>query len=271
MRTEQGVAIVSPTSPIPSDPRSYARELGEAHASQVAFHRRHLGMSPQEADAAATNANALQTEYVETSPADQVSWIGLSSVMAANPELVQRTLDRIRAEADDELRSGNRAAKAVESGGSPWKRAQFLALVNSLGDDWRPRSGIERMLIDTLAQAQTEYLIWMERLHGMTVHEAARVDKRIRSDGEWTAPRVRDAEAFTQAMDMVDRFNRLIMRTVRTLKDLRRTPSAVVVQQADQINVARQQVNVSRQSDAGDCLTGGYPGRLGAAEDAGGN
>ena len=47
---------------------------------------------------------------------------------------------------------------------------------------------------------------------------------------------------------MVDRFNRLLLRTLRALRDLRRYSSQVVVQNANQVNVGQQQVNVSGES-----------------------
>ena len=43
---------------------------------------------------------------------------------------------------------------------------------------------------------------------------------------------------------MADRFNRLMLRTRRGLRDLRRY-GPVIVQNAGQVNVADQQVNVS--------------------------
>jgi hypothetical protein len=45
---------------------------------------------------------------------------------------------------------------------------------------------------------------------------------------------------------MVERFNRLFLRTLRALRDYRRyTGPPVLVQHAGQVNVAQQQVNVS--------------------------
>jgi hypothetical protein len=47
---------------------------------------------------------------------------------------------------------------------------------------------------------------------------------------------------------MVDRFNRIFLRTLRALRDLRKVPLAVVVQNAGQVNVGQQQVNVAPQA-----------------------
>ena len=48
---------------------------------------------------------------------------------------------------------------------------------------------------------------------------------------------------------MVDRFHRMFVRSLRALRDLRRYNSNVIVQQAGQVNVGSQQVNVSQGLD----------------------
>jgi hypothetical protein len=44
---------------------------------------------------------------------------------------------------------------------------------------------------------------------------------------------------------MVDRFNKMFLRTLRALCNLRKVPLAVVVQNAGQVNVGGQQINVA--------------------------
>ena len=39
-----------------------------------------------------------------------------------------------------------------------------MALCQELADGWQPRNGIERQLLDTMAQAQTVMLTWLTRL-----------------------------------------------------------------------------------------------------------
>jgi hypothetical protein len=56
---------------------------------------------------------------------------------------------------------------------------------------------------------------------------------------------VTGAQAIEQAGAMVDRFNRIFLRTLRALRDLRRGPQPVLVQNAQQVNVGQQQVNVA--------------------------
>jgi hypothetical protein len=54
------------------------------------------------------------------------------------------------------------------------------------------------------------------------------------------------AAAIDQAAAMVDRFNRLFSRTLRDLRELRRSMPTLVVQHASQVNVAQAQVNVGQ-------------------------
>ena len=51
-----------------------------------------------------------------------------------------------------------------------------------------------------------------------------------------------------QAADMADRFNRLFLRTLRQLRDLRRYSMPVMINNPEQVNIAAdggQQVNVN--------------------------
>jgi hypothetical protein len=58
-----------------------------------------------------------------------------------------------------------------------------------------------------------------------------------------------DAQAVEQAARMIDRFNRIFLRTLRALQDTRRSTPALVVQNAGQVNVGAQQVNVATRQE----------------------
>ncbi len=66
----------------------------------------------------------------------------------------------------------------------------------------------------------------------------------VKANGEWKPPRVSDSDAINQAAAMADRFNRIFLRSIRALRDLRRYSATVIVQNAGNVNVAEQQVNV---------------------------
>jgi hypothetical protein len=80
---------------------------------------------------------------------------------------------------------------------------------------------------------------------GVLMSRAALVQAPPKVGGKWEPPRVSVFQVVEQAGAMVDRFNRIFLRSLRALRDLRRCPPPVVVQNAGQVNVGQQQVNVA--------------------------
>ncbi len=180
------------------------------------------------------------TASILKGPADQVSWHGLGHLARNDPETASRRWEEVKAQALLELRSGHRAAKAMEGYGSnAWTRAQLLAVCRDLTEGWQPCNGIERQLVDMMAQAQTAQLYWLDLF---TLRCASQSVKR--EEGRWAAVTVEDARALEQAAGMVERFQAMFLRTLKALQDLRRQTPGVVVQNAGQVNVGQQQVNV---------------------------
>jgi hypothetical protein len=68
-----------------------------------------------------------------------------------------------------------------------------------------------------------------------------------REKGEYypELPRVSFYEAMGQASEMVARYNRMLFRTLRPLRDLRRYTPQVTIQSAGQVNFGGQQVSLS--------------------------
>ena len=223
---------------------SLGREMALAYRAAVGFYCDQMGLDPAEAHAMASEpADAAGREQLLAGAPDQVSWLELSTLAAGDPDAAQALWTRIKAEARAELANGHRAARALEVDGlsHPWDRARFLAIRRAFRDEWQSRGGIEDMLLDSMAQAYTQQTYWTARLHERANLEAS----KYKDEGRWTPPRVTDAEAIDQAAQMVDRFNRVLLRTLRALRDQRRY-GPVVVQQAGQVNVAERQVNVAR-------------------------
>ena len=121
----------------------------------------------------------------------------------------------------------------------------MLAIREAFRKEWQPSNGIEGALIDTLAQAHWAYLFWLERLMSRAMYDALSEDSGLRREGKWRIPHVTAVDAENQAAGMVDRFNRLFMRTLRGLRDLRRYATKVTIQRAQQVNIGEQQVNVA--------------------------
>ena len=68
-----------------------------------------------------------------------------------------------------------------------------------------------------------------------------------RDEGRWEPQTISGTEAIDQAAAMVERFNAMFLRTLKALRDLRRQVPGVMVQNATQVNVGQQQVNVATE------------------------
>jgi hypothetical protein len=193
----------------------------------------------------AAEAEPDEGQRILHGPPDQMNWYDLQQIARTDPDRAAARWEAIKSAALDELQSGHRAARACETAvDGAWQRAQFLALGDDLAAEWRPRNGIERQLLDTMAQAQACCFQWQQTLAARSALSNIGGDRLEREEGKWQAPRQADADAIDKAAEMVDRFNRIFLRTLRTLCDLRRYSGPVFVQNAGQVNVGGQQVNV---------------------------
>ena len=61
---------------------------------------------------------------------------------------------------------------------------------------------------------------------------------------------------------MVDRFNRIFLRTLRALRDLRRYSPSVTIQNAGQVNIAQQQTNTATLGEGDKPASGDSVGQL---------
>jgi hypothetical protein len=148
----------------------------------------------------------------------------------------------VKEAAKNELRAGKRSAGALGDNLSLWEYAQFQAMRSMLGEDFKPQNGAEQALVDSLAICQTSFLTWMGRL-SMQSSSQAILDERSQRDRDgWEPPRLDQAQSMEQSMAMAERFNRMFLRTLRSLRDLRRFNPTVFVQNAGQVNVSTQQI-----------------------------
>jgi hypothetical protein len=232
-----------PTTPSTMEAGALARELAKARNKLIAYYKHQFDQSTP---GAGGNAEMLPTtanvERIQQTPADRSSWLDIEQLAAVDPALAARRWEEIKAEAFAELASGHRAAKPLETADhSCWERAQFLALRDDLASQWRPRTGIEWALIDTMVQALTLQTFWMHRMVIVDVIEWP--EPPSKEMAKWQPPRLSSSMAIDQAAGMVDRFNRIFMRALRQLRDLRRY--TVVIQSAEQVNIGQQQLNVT--------------------------
>jgi hypothetical protein len=178
----------------------------------------------------------------------KVRWIDLHGIAIKDWSQAMQRWESIRATAREELAEGFRAAEVMSVLGSdtPFQQARFLALREELARDFKPANGIERLLLDNMAQIYTVHEYWISRLlyrsHRDMMEEE---DKKVIN--YWHSPRLSEAEAQEQAAAMADRFQRMYLRAQRALRDMRRY-APIIVQAAGQVNVAAsggQQINVA--------------------------
>lgn len=201
-------------------------------------------------------------QHVLSDSVDNLCWSELERVYNHVPGFVGKVWRLIKDEARKEFESGHRMAATLETTSwqhLPWKRAEFLAIRDSFVAEWKPKGGIELAMIDTMAQAHCEYLYWCEMTHHRATTEGKLMysleeERRIaEAQGHWIPPRVGEVAAIDHAAQMADRYNRLFLRTLRQLRDLRRYSTPLTINNPQQVNIAAdggQQVNIAKDDSA---------------------
>ena len=222
-----------------------ARDMAGAYGEMVAFYRQRMGLSASEADAKARQVlPAVVQERISADPTQGFSWVDVGRLMESQPEAVLAAWEGLKDAARQDLASGRRAALALEVSSGPRLMADFLAIREALISQWRPAGGTDLILVDIMAQAYACHLYWIARLQLMAEIEVRRSSQTATTENRWQPPQVSEFEAVEQAGAMVDRFNRLFLRTLRALRDLRRYNVGVVIGRAGQVNIGDRQVNI---------------------------
>lgn len=184
-----------------------------------------------------------------TAPLDQIEWRELGALAEANPAEALARWEEVKQAARDEITSGFRCADIGGENIKPFERARFIALHEQLEEGWQPRNGVEHSLIDMLAQTLSLFQYWTQIAHVRAVSASSELYEESREyEGCWPRPRQDAADAIEQAQRLADGYHRQYMRTLRQMRDLRRYAPPVIVNNGGQVNVANQQVNVSKQS-----------------------
>lgn len=223
--------------------RSLAREMADEYQSFVRFYQTRMEKTAAEAHEAAMEPAADDyLEYTMNAPPDQVSWHAISTVAERDPALGRQMWLRLLDQARDDLASGNRAARAMEGyDHAPWDRARFLALRESLAEEWQPRNGIEWMLVDMLAQAFSLYEREVHLVMTYTMMEASLNDHYIQKNNKYETPRLTASETLARAEQTMERYQRMILRVQRSLRDQRRY--SLNVGNVGQLNIGVMQQN----------------------------
>lgn len=259
---------------------SLLRQMHRTFVEQVAYYRSHAGGSLSIADARAaafhtcTDGEAALKIFDQMMrlPLESLNFVDLMELRSYSPRVAEAFWERAKLEGRKEFESGHLAANItfpVKYMKGLWNIARYIGVRESFIDDWNPIGGIEVALIDMMAQSYFQWQYWLEQTVKRSetperIEEQeyskwiARREKEEQvngwGEGYWYRPYVSERQAIEHAVLMADRFNRIFMRTLRQLRDLRRY-SPVTINNPNQVNIAAdggQQVNVSRQDSAND-------------------
>lgn len=184
------------------------------------------------ADAFGTSAAEARAKLQELSPgeherllkvrASEVQWRDLDTLGRGNPADAVACWERVKQHTLRELRSGHRAGRALDVGGThAIPRARFLAVRAELAEAWRPRHAGEQHLVDMLAQHQIQLWHWQE----MAAEYGKMADLSRAGSSSSTRhepPRLDYAAALNQAVGLVERYQRLYLQALAMLQKRRR-------------------------------------------------
>jgi len=191
-------------------------------------------------------------EALDAAP-ENVAWPAIGDLENEQPCSFAILWEHIKQCAREELEGGRRAAAVCD--GRPMVRARFLVLREKYIEEWQPRNVLESQMIDAICQAQTIREYWMTIAHQRVVYECEIERYYIDFHGKRTERVIDGSESAKEAREEAERWDRVLMRAIRAMRDLRRYTSPVIVNnQGGQVNVAAdggQQVNVRKRGKKG--------------------
>jgi hypothetical protein len=133
---------------------------------------------------------------------------------------------------------------------TPYQRATFGVVLESFERAWQPTNVIEQTMLEMLVQAYLSYNHWLRVAMNAAEYAYNVIEPDNAKDGRWNPPRLSADETIENAMAMADRFNRLYLRVLRQMRDLRRYTPALTINNPQQVNIAAdggQQVNMTQK------------------------
>lgn len=227
-----------------------AERLARKYSETVHFYvtQEKLSIGEAEQKLASTTEASLQ-RILERPPRD-VEWWALQHLAGHDPKVALAKWEEIKQAARDDLASGHHFVNEVVLG-TPYERGVFLAVRHAFKEQWKPQNAGEQLMVDMLSQLFCEHLFWLRSLQTRANLDAENEKVDVTRTGAWKPSRISDYEAIEQSAEMVDRFNRLFLRTLRALRDLRRWAVNVNITNPGQVNIAQQQVNAAKIEPAG--------------------
>jgi hypothetical protein len=231
-----------------SEARQVLAQAAQSFIATVEFYKSELGGAKSHEDAVkeALQCHEWRRGYVEGLSVEEINWGHMAALAEVNTDDALDLWQRVRETADDELQSGKRGARVAGENTTPYSLAQYLAIRDSFADQWQPQGGIESAMIEMLAISYSLQMYWSSVAHDRAMRAHDRQSEALKrfEGGGWKSPYQSEADAVDQAHRLADGYNRQFLRVLRQLRDLRRY-APVVIQNARQVNVGNQQVNLS--------------------------
>jgi hypothetical protein len=185
-------------------------------------------------------------------PPEDLTWQAMARLENEQPGSFTTIWERIKEYAREELESGQRAASVSVGDQRPISKARFLVLREKYIREWEPRNVLESQVIDAICQAQTIREYWMRLATERVAVECEIEQYWIEHNGKRSERQIDGSESACEAREEAERWDRVFIRSVRALRDLRRYSTAVIVNnQGGQVNLASdggQQVNVQKKA-----------------------
>ncbi|HET8671246.1 MAG TPA: hypothetical protein VFM05_11630 [Candidatus Saccharimonadales bacterium] len=210
--------------------------------------------TPEKIEAYASGADRPDAvERLRATVFHHVRWDDLMAAHEQDPEQAAACLQAIYERAGDFVRAGLLSSNALDLK-MPFERGQFSYIRMRFQEEWDPRGGIEASMVDTLAQCYIAWQYWLKRAfqaaNNMDSASEQMAKKKTRYEGgAWDPPRVTAVAYLDHCTQMADRFNRMFLRVLRQMRDLRRYSVPVTINNPKQVNIAAdggQQVNVQK-------------------------
>jgi hypothetical protein len=183
---------------------------------------------------------------------DDLTWNAIGQLEDEQPGSLETIWERVKQYARDELESGQRAAYVAVGDDRPITRARFMVLREKYIREWEPRNVLESQMIDTVCQAQTIREYWMRLATERVAVECQIEQFTIETQGKRRDVTIDGSESARDAREEAERWDRVFVRAIRALRDLRRYTTPVIVNnQGGQVNVASdggQQMNVVKKA-----------------------
>jgi hypothetical protein len=246
-QVEVSAEIEVVTTDTEADARMLAAKVAPSYARLLAFYRDFGGEDAAElAQGRADDQRARLAERARESPAAMLTWNQIGALSEIDLAAGLNAWLRVKDFAHDELESGQRAAN-FDTNLSPLECARYLAVRDSFIDQWKPDGGIDMALIEMLAQNYSLYLYWTfishSRATGMCDNAIEMSERTGGYPKKWQMPYQMTQDSIEEAHRMAERYNRIFLRTLRQMRDLRRYAPPVIVNNGGQVNVANQQFN----------------------------